>query len=210
MADPNPKMHQGYLEVFCGPMNCGKTRELVNRADRLHYMHNETPLMIKPRIDTRNLGIKTRFGNLEMDCITIDESHPEEILSLVKPEHLLVGIEEAEFMSSQIVSVLQELLKQKKYIVVAGLDTDFRGEPFGYMPQIMAIANEVHKLTAVCQYTHRGIKCGMPATRTQRLINGKPAPYNSPIILIGDKKEGYEPRCQNHHYVPRKPETTLS
>jgi thymidine kinase len=205
MADPNPKMSHGYLEVFCGPMNCGKTRELVNRADRLHYMHNETPLMIKPGIDTRDVGIiKTRFGNLEINCVTIDEKHPEDILKLVRPDNLLVGIEEAEFMEPKIVNVIQELLRQKKYVVVAGLDMDFRGEPFGPMPQIISIANEVHKLTAVCQYAPRGIRCGMPATRTQRLINGKPAPYNSPIILIGDKKEGYEPRCQNHHYVPKK------
>lgn len=205
MADPNPKMNQGYLEVFCGPMNCGKTRELVNRADRLNYMHNERPLMIKPKIDTRDARIKTRFGSLEMDCEVIDEQQPEQILQLVKPVNLLVGIEEAEFMDPRIVSVIQELLKQKKYVVVAGLDTDFRGEPFGPMPQIMAIANEIHKLTAVCQYAPRGIKCGMPATRTQRLINGKPAPYSSPIVLIGDQKEGYQPRCLNHHYVPRKP-----
>lgn len=205
MADPNPNMSQGYLEVFCGPMNCGKTRELIKRADRLNYMQNVKSLLIKPKIDTRDEGIKTRFGSLRMDCETIDEKHPEEILSLVKPEHSLIGIEEAEFMSPEIVKVIQELLKRRKYVVVVGLDTDFRGEPFGPMPQIMAIANEVHKLTAVCQNVSQGRLCGMPATRTQRLINGKPASYDSPIILIGDIKEGYQPRCLNHHYVPGKP-----
>ncbi|MEI7718713.1 MAG: thymidine kinase [archaeon] len=204
MADISPKFNQGYLEVFAGPMNCGKSRELINKIDRLHYMPEMGHLLVKPKIDTRDVNVKTRFGNLEFACETIDEMNPKRILEIVKPEYVVIGIEEAEFFHEGIVEVVQKLMKQKKYVLVSGLDTDFRGEPFGYMPQLMAIANEVHKLTAACQYEVHGKKCGQPATRTQRLIDGKPAPYKSPIILIGDKTEGYQPRCLKHHYVPGK------
>jgi thymidine kinase len=198
--DFNPNIKPGFLEVFCGPMNCGKSRELVNIVDRFSYMQNFSYLLIKPKIDVRSNGIKTRFGNLEIECSAVDEKNPAEILSLLKPEHEFVGIEEAQFFSKEIAPIINSLLKKKIYVVVTGLDLDFRGEPFGPMPDILSMADEVHKLTAICSYEG----CNLSATRTQRLINGEPAHYNSPLILIGDTKEGYCARCLNHHIVPGK------
>lgn len=202
MADITSSSNRGYLEVFTGPMGCGKTRELITRIDRLNYMSDREYVLVKPMVDTRNSSVQTRFGNLSLDCILIDEKKPLGILNILKEPYHVVGIEEAQFFEKDIIIVIKELLSKKKHILVSGLDTDFRGEPFGYIPQIMALADEVHKLTSVCQYFEDGKKCGLPANRTQRLIEGKPAPYESPLVLIGDNKEGYEPRCLNHHKVP--------
>lgn len=199
----NPFFKPGFLEVFCGPMNCGKSRELVNIIDRLNYMAHYPYLLVKSQIDTRDVGIKTRFGNLELACSKVSKA--EEILDLFKDEYRVVGIEEVQFLDEKIIPVVQELLENEVYVVCTGLDLDFRGEPFGPMPGLLSIADDVHKLTAVCNYKRRGKICGSPATRTQRIIDGKPASYNSPIILVGDKKEGYSPRCFRHHYVPESP-----
>ncbi len=193
---------KSFLEVFCGPMKSGKSRELLNRIDKLKYLPGASYILFKPSTDNRSQGIKTRFGNIELDCKSIKS--PNEILEMVKPEHQVVGIDETHFFDSSIIPVIKELLKREKHILIAGLDLDFRGEPFGPMPHILSIANEVYKFSAVCQYHEDSRGCELPATRTQRLINGKPAPYESPRILIGDEKEGYEPRCIKHHQVPKK------
>jgi thymidine kinase len=169
-----------------------------------HYPY----LLVKSQIDTRDQGIKTRFGNLELDCSRINKA--EEILNLVKKEHRVVGIEEAQFLDKNLISVIQELVKKDFYVICTGLDLDFRGEPFGQMPNLLSIADSVHKLTAVCNYSETGKICGSPATRTQRLINDVPASYNSPVILVGDKTEGYYPRCLKHHFVPGKSGTLIS
>ncbi len=199
----NPYFKPGFLEVFCGPMNCGKSRELVNIIDRLNYMAHYPYLLVKSQIDTRDAGIKTRFGNLEIACSRVSKA--EEILKLYKDEHRVVGIEEVQFLDENIIPVVEELIANEVYVICTGLDLDFRGEPFGSMPQLLAIADDVHKLTAVCNYKKNQKICGSPATRTQRLIGDKPASYNSPIILVGDQKEGYAPRCLRHHFVPDKP-----
>jgi thymidine kinase len=197
----NPYFKPGFLEVFCGPMNCGKSRELVNIIDRLNYMAHYPYMLVKSQIDTRSAGIKTRFGNLELRCHRVSKA--EEIPKLLTPEHRVIGIEEVQFLDESIVPIVKKMVKNNIYVICTGLDLDFRGEPFGIMPQLLSIADAVHKLTAVCDYNDGKI-CGSPATRTQRLINGQPADYNSPIILVGDKKEGYHPRCLRHHYVPGK------
>lgn len=195
-------IREGYLEVFCGPMRCGKSRELISRLDRLKYMGGVTSLLVKPCLDTRDKKVKTRFGSLEISCKTIPETNPAQIFSLLDKDPFLVGIEEAQFFNNEIVFVIEGLLKQQRHVVVSGLDLDFRGESFGSMSEIMARANEVHKLTSICQYKHGNYFCNGEATRTQRLVNGKPADYKSPLILVGDN---YEPRCLKHHYVPGKP-----
>ena len=122
---------------------------------------------------------------------------PEEIILLSK-NYDLVAIDEIQFFKKNIVDVVLELQKQEKNIVFAGLDLDFRGEPFGPMPKLIAIANEFEKLHSVCT------KCGEPAYYTQRLINGKPAHYKSPLISIEGESE-YTARCFVHHEVPGKP-----
>jgi thymidine kinase len=196
---------EGYLEVFCGPMNCGKSRELITRLDKLRYIQGTKYLLVKPQMENRTKNVKSRFGGLELDCFSISESNPEELFNLVKKSHSVIGFEEAQFFDERVYFVIQELLLKKKHILVSGLDLDFRGEPFGPMPKLLSIANEVHKLTAICEYLRGKKKCNSLATRTQRLINGKPAPYNSSLILVGDKKEGYQSRCLSHHFVPGRP-----
>ena len=129
------------------------------------------------------------------EAMPIDNS--SQIFDHLKPDTTVVGIDEAQFFDSGIVEVIQRLEKDDKRVICAGLDTDFRGEPFGVMPTIMAIAEHVDKLQAICMV------CGEPASRTQRLVNGKPAFYDDPIIIVG-ASEMYEARCRLHHKVPRK------
>src|SRR5699024_8099472 len=109
----------------------------------------------------------------------------------------IVAIDEAQFFDKEIVKVVDTLAHQGIRVIVAGLDTDFRGEPFGSMPQLMSLSETVTKLNAICPI------CSSPASRTQRLINGKPALYDDPIILVG-ASESYEPRCRHHHEIPDK------
>jgi thymidine kinase len=197
--DPNIK--PGILEVYCGPMKSGKTRELIHRIDNLHYIKGCNFILIKPALDTRSIKIQSRFGSLSSDCILINENKPEEILEVVKKEHQLIAIDEAQFFKEKIISIVESLLQQDKNVIISGLDLDFRGEPFGQMHHLLARADIVHKLTGICDFDG----CGAPATRTQRLVDGQPASYHSPIILIGDATEGYQCRCLKHHEVPDKP-----
>ena len=198
--DPNIK--PGILEVYCGPMKSGKTRELIHRVDNLHYIKGCNFVLIKPAVDTRNIKIQSRFGSLSSECVLVNEKQPEEIIAAVKPEHRVIAIDEAQFFTESVIQVIKHLLNQDKNVIVAGLDLDFRGEPFGQMHHLLAMADIVHKLTGICDYEG----CGAPATRTQRLVAGKPASYYSPIILIGDVQEGYQCRCLKHHEVPDKPQ----
>jgi thymidine kinase len=192
----NPHVKPGVLEVFCGPMKSGKTREVIHRVDKLQYMEDFTLLVVKPSIDTRDATVRSRFGKLSVDCEFVDD--PVEILELFGNQQVVV-IDEANFFNEDIVRIVQELLVRDVHVIVAGLDLDFRGEPFGSMPTLLALADEVHKLTGVCDVSG----CNSVSTRTQRLVNDAPAHYDSPIILVGDENEGYQTRCRIHHVVPR-------
>ncbi|MGB9880674.1 MAG: thymidine kinase, partial [Anaerolineae bacterium] len=128
------------------------------------------------------------------DAIPIEKA--SDILKHLDPDTTVIGIDEAQFFDEAIVTLVQELANRGIRVIVAGLDTDFRGEPFGYMPILMAQAERVDKLQAICMV------CGEPACRTQRLVNGKPAHYNDPVIIVG-ASELYEARCRKHHVVPR-------
>lgn len=108
----------------------------------------------------------------------------------------VVGIDEAQFFDEGIVNVVQKISREGKRVILAGLDMNFRGEPFGSMPILMAIADEVLKLHAICTI------CGEEATMTQRLVDGRPAKYDDPLIVIG-ASEKYEARCKEHHYIDR-------
>ena len=109
----------------------------------------------------------------------------------------MVGIDEAQFFDDGIVDVVSALAERDLRVIVTGLDTDFRGEPFGCMPTLMAKADKLDKLSAICMV------CGEPASRTQRLVNGSPAHYDDPIVIVG-ASEMYEARCRRCHSVPRK------
>tara|TARA_Y100000310_G_C20575482_1_gene760192 strand:- start:41 stop:664 length:624 start_codon:yes stop_codon:yes gene_type:complete len=197
----NPHIKPGVLEIYCGPMKSGKTRELINRVDKLNYIEDCKFNLFKPLIDTRDKTVKSRFGELSYECSFVNEKTPYGIINRLGKETKLVAIDEAHFFGEGIEKIIEILLKKDINVILAGLDLDFRGEPFGQMPTLLAMAHEVKKLTAICEYNG----CSTVSTRTQRLVDGKPAPYNSPIILVGDSEEGYETRCLKHHQVPGHP-----
>ncbi len=151
--------------------------------------------VFKPVIDDRYSveKVKSHAGS-EFDALPI--SSAGEIVSRIRPNTTVVAIDEAQFFDEDIISIVQQLANNGLRVIVAGLDTDFRGEPFGPMPVLMAQAERVDKLHAICMV------CGESASRTQRLIDGKPARYNDPVVVVG-AAELYEARCRSHHEVPR-------
>ncbi len=189
---------EGWIEVICGCMFAGKTEELIRRINVLSYAHKKM-VIFKPRIDNRysNHQIVAHSG-LSVDCIVIDKSM--EIIDYINKEDgiEIVAIDEVQFLDDDIAKVCDHLANQGMRVMVAGLDKDFRGEPFGIMKELLTRAEFITKLTAVCS------KCGAPATKTQRLINGKPASFYDPIVLVG-ATEHYEPRCRHCHIVEDKP-----
>jgi thymidine kinase len=184
----------GSLEVVCGSMFCGKTDELIRRLRRAVIARKKVQVF-KPAIDMRYSveKINSHAGSA-FDAIPIATAR--EILTYLDPDDTVVGIDEAQFLDDGILDVIDELISKGIRVIVAGLDTDFRAEPFGCMPVLMATAERVDKLQAICMV------CSEPASRTQRLVNGKPARYSDPIVIVG-AAEMYEARCRAHHEVPR-------
>ncbi|MEN6481391.1 MAG: thymidine kinase [Anaerolineaceae bacterium] len=188
------KHDSGSVEVICGSMFCGKTEELIRRLRRAVIARQEVQVF-KPIIDNRYKVEKvTSHAGMNFDADPVEFSM--DILTKLNPQTTVVGIDEVQFFDDKIVEVIQSLVDKSIRVIVAGLDTDFRGEPFGCVPELMAKAERVDKLQAICMI------CGEPASRTQRLVNGKPARFNDPIIIVG-ASEMYEARCRKHHEVPR-------
>lgn len=189
------KHHTGSIEVVCGSMFCGKTEELI-RLLRRAVIARQKVQVFKPAIDMRyDSGVKvTSHAGISFDAIPIQRS--AEILEKLSADTTVVGIDEAQFLDEEIVPIVQSLADKSVRVIIAGLDTNFRAEPFGSMPTLLAIAERVQKLSAICMV------CGEPATRTQRLVNGKPARYDEPVVVVG-AAEMYEARCRKHHEVPR-------
>lgn len=189
---------KGFIEVVCGPMFAGKTEELIRRIKRLEYA-KQTVLVFKPSLDNRYDADKEIVShNLsKKPSIVVEQS--ADILNHINESVDAVVIDEAQFFDEGIVLIAETLADKGIRVIVGGLDRDFRGEPFGSMPKLLAIAEFVTKLTAIC------VVSGLPATRTQRIINGNPAHYNDETILVG-AKESYEPRARQHHEVPGKPQ----
>ncbi len=184
----------GSLEVICGSMFCGKTEELIRRLRRARIAKQKVQVF-KPVIDNRYDHMKvTSHSGLDVDAVPVATS--AEILDKLEPETTVVGVDEAQFFDGGIVDVVESLADKGMRVIVTGLDTDFRGEPFACMPELMARAEQVDKLRAICMV------CGEEATRTQRLVNGKPAHFHDPIVVVG-AQELYEARCRKHHDVPR-------
>lgn len=188
-------MDFGYsFELITGPMSCGKTEELLRRIRRSIIAKRKVKV-ISPDVDTRAKGdyIESRNG-LWLDAIKV--KHSIQIMSVVKPEDEVIAIDELQFFDENIVKVISKLMDEGKKVIGTGLELDFKAEPFGSMPELMCIATKVDKLHAVC------MKCGSEhATRTQRLIDGKPADKNSPLIMIGGD-ETYEARCIKCYELP--------
>ncbi len=189
--------NSGWIEVITGSMYCGKSEELIRRIRRANIAKQRVQVF-KPIIDDRyhRANIVSHNGD-QVEAIPVD--HPDEIIKRLNPNTDVVAIDEAQFFDQQVVAICEQLADQGIRVIAAGLDRDFRGEPFGPMPELMAMAEYVDKLHAIC------VQCGNPASRTQRLIDGEPAQYNDPIILVG-AKEVYEARCRRCHSVPGKGE----
>ncbi len=189
------KHELGSVEVICGSMFCGKTEELIRRLRRARIAKQNVQVF-KPKIDHRyNHKKVTSHSGIDVDALPVDSSL--EILNAIDPATTVIGIDEVQFFDEGIVEVVEDLAEKGLRVIVTGLDMDFRGEPFGCMPQLMARAEKVDKLQAICMV------CGGPASRTQRLVNGKPAHYDEPIVVVG-AQEMYEARCRQHHEVPRE------
>lgn len=187
----------GWIELICGSMFSGKTEELLRRVRRAEIARQRVQVF-KPSIDDR-YGVSRVASHNGVGREGISVQSASDILALVLPETEVVAIDEAQFFDESIVRVCTALADQGKRVIVAGLELDFRGEPFGPMPLLMAQAEHLDKLHAIC------VVCGGEASRTQRLVNGKPAHYNDPIIVVG-AQEMYEARCRRCHEVPGKPE----
>jgi thymidine kinase len=184
----------GWIELICGSMFSGKSEELIRRVKRAEIARQKVQVF-KPRLDTRYSADQvSSHSGAHMEAVTVQQA--ADILRLVEPSTEVVAIDEVQFFDWSISEVCSTLADQNKRVILAGLDLDFRGEPFGPMPLLMAQAEEVEKLHAICMV------CGSPATRTQRLINGKPATYADPVILVG-ASEAYQARCRKHHEVPK-------
>jgi thymidine kinase len=186
--------HSGRIEVICGSMFCGKTEELIRRVRRA-VIARQTVQVFKPMIDHR-YGVERVTSHDGQNIEAKPVAQAGEIPALVEPSTTVVAIDEAQFFDAAIVPIVQDLAARGLRVICAGLDLDFRGEPFGSMPELLAHAEDVTKLHAIC------VVCGEEASRTQRLVDGKPARHNDPIIMIG-AKEVYEARCREHHDVPR-------
>jgi len=176
-------------------MFCGKTEELIRRLRRATIAKQRVQVF-KPVIDDRYAFFKVK-SHSGMDYEAVPVSSSDELLEKLDPHVTVVGVDEAQFFDSKIVDVANQLADRGLRVIVTGLDTDFRGEPFGCMPAMIARADKVDKLTAIC------VVCGEPATRTQRLVGGKPARYDEPIVVVG-ASEMYEARCRHCHSVPKE------
>ncbi len=187
----------GWLELICGSMFCGKTEELLRRIRRAEIARKQVQLF-KPQIDNRYgmERVASHSGIAREDAIVVQTA--EEIVAHLRDDTEVVAIDEVQFFDWTIAEVCTHLADQGRRVLLAGLDQDFRGDPFGPMPLLMALAERVDKLHAIC------VCCGDSASRTQRLINGRPARYDDPVILVGGS-ERYEARCRLHHEVPGKP-----
>lgn len=189
-----PTMQGGWIEVVCGSMFSGKSEELIRRVRRAQYAKQRI-VVFKPEIDDRysEEAVVSHNGTTVIAYPVANSSHIEKFIT---GAYDVIAIDEAQFFDDGIVKVAMGLADRGFRVIIAGLDQDFRGEPFGPMPHLMAVADFVTKLHAVCTV------CGSSASRTQRLINGTPAGYDDPVILVG-AAEAYEARCRRHHEVPQ-------
>ncbi len=185
----------GWIEVIAGVMFAGKSEELIRRVRRAVIARRRVQVF-KSHLDHRYAGLYSvsSHDGTALDATPVDSA--AEIYRLTRPETELVAVDEAQFLDHGIVAVAEALARRGVRVILAGTDTDFRGEPFGPMGDLMAVAETVDKLQAIC------VVCGDLATRNQRLVDGRPARYDAPTIMIGGR-ETYEARCRHCHEVPR-------
>lgn len=193
MVDLVEYSKNGSIEIIVGPMYAGKSEELIRRINRAKIADLKV-LAFKPKIDKRYSDNNiTSHNGKQTPSIPVDNAL--EIEKIIEQQDFdVLAIDEIQFFDEAILTLCQRVANAGKRVICSGLDMDFRGEPFQVVPQMMAIAEYVTKLTAVCMV------CKSPATRTQRLVNGKPAKYSDPIIMVG-AKDSYEARCRKCHEV---------
>jgi thymidine kinase len=192
------------LKGISGSMFAGKTELLLKEISRAEYSRKKVQVF-KPTVDNRwgeKDKVKSHSGGEHPAC-TVETS--QDIIKCLNPDTQVVAIDEIQFFDAEIVDVVRALLEADIHVIFTGLAQDFRGEPFGSMPTLLSLCDEIDKPTAICTEEVNGEICGASATKTQRLINGQPANYTDPIVVIGDAKEGYQARCYKHHIVPGKP-----
>ena len=187
--------YKGQVEIICGSMFSGKTEEMIRRVRRAQIARQKVQVF-KPSLDTR-YAVEHITSHNGVNAKAIIVESVDDILDRTQPNTDVVAIDEAQFFGLEIAAVCKTLAGRGYRVIVAGLDMDFRGEPFGPIPLLMAQAEKVDKLQAIC------VVCGRQASHTQRLINGQPAAYDDPVILVG-AQEVYEARCRHCHQMPQK------
>lgn len=185
---------KGILEVVCGSMFSGKTEELIRRLKRAEIAKLNV-LAFKHSLD-RVRAIEYVMSHSGSKIQAFEVGDPKIILDLVHDKTDIIGIDEVQFFSNEIVEIVFKLVDSGKRVIVAGLDLDFRGSPFGCMPALLAFADSVTKLKAVC------VECGNDAQFTQRIVNNLPAKYDDPLILIG-AQECYQARCRDCYVIDK-------
>ncbi|MBI2797247.1 MAG: thymidine kinase [Gemmatimonadetes bacterium] len=192
----------GWIEVVVGVMFSGKSEELMRRVRRAIIARKRIQVF-KSHLDERYAGVLavSSHDGRTIDAFPVDSS--AQIAQRIDPTAQVIAIDEAQFLDRGIVQVAADLAGRGRRVIIAGTDTDFRGEPFGPMPDLLATAELVDKLHAIC------VLCGAPASRNQRLIEGRPASWDSPTIMVGGH-ESYEARCRACHVVPRCDESQVA
>ena len=198
MSTTHNRAKTGILEVICGPMFSGKSEEMIRRLRRAKIAKQEVAVFKHALDDRHNTAdIRSHNGNTLTGFATSDA---QKIFDLAQENSVqVVGIDEIQFFSTDIIAVICKLIEAKKRVIVSGLDLDFRGVPFGPMPTLLAIADSITKLQAICT------ECGGEAHFTQRLVNNQPAKYHDPIIQVG-AQEAYQARCRGCYSIDRMPE----
>ena len=199
----------GRIELITGPMFAGKSEELIRRLRRLMIAKAKIQIFT-PSIDKRyGDSVVASHNHQKIEALSIDSA--ADIFAALKKDTEVVAVDEVQFLDSALIDLFDTLANNGKIVIATGLDLDFKAEPFYFrdgkatMAELMVKSDFVTKLTAICVFREDGKICGELATRSQRLIDGKPAPYNSPLIQVG-AEESYEPRCRKHHSIPDKAE----
>lgn len=189
-----------WLHVIAGCMSSGKTDELL-RLLRRGEVARRRILLVRPEIDDRTSAeFAESRSKARYPSVMVNPNEPSGILALARERDAdMVGIEEGQFFDTQLVDIVLALRDSGRHVIASGLNLDFAGRPFGPMPILLAHADAVTMLTAIC------VVCGDPATRTQRLVGGRPAAIDDPLVVIGGfddaAAETYEARCHRHHEV---------
>lgn len=184
---------RGWIEVVCGSMFSGKTEELIRRLKRARIARQQVEIF-KPSVDNRYAATAVvSHDENAIPSIVVDAADQ---ITLLSGDAAVIGIDEAQFFGPELVGACEALARQGRRVIVAGLDQDFRGRPFGPMPALMAVAEYVTKLHAIC------VVCGAPANHSQRLV------ASDDRVLVGEK-EAYEPRCRLHFEPAPKPAPPL-